>query len=627
VVVMTEFLNALYKGDLSRDMRERSEARRAAAPEVAPALAGDQAALSRLATANPDMALKIATMLQSADARTQAQAKTRMELAGRLAAGVLGAPPAQQPAAYMAALEQARAAGLDTSKYPQTWDPAAKAWLEHAARTLGTTSQLFKRMGAGGGGAPSGAVPARGGFGGPPMPAAGGAPRVSAAPVPAGPMVADASGALPPPDAPAAPPMPQIAAAPPPGAGSMPMDLPPPPQIAPPTQTADGGPVTQRFNPGSPAMLGRDEVPAPRPAEGYGADPRIAQDFGLLPGEMYGTKKNGDIVVEGDRVMVRTRDRGDVMRLIPKAQPVAGPPKPADARRDPDAAWSVFQQVPPGWSMAKGADGLPSIDKNGRYLIVEIGPDGKPNGNFDAIEPKKAAGAGAARYEDVKDDKGRLIGQRRADTNEYKPIDRNAGGAGRPLPQKSIDDLGGAGAAAQEFSGLLSTFDDSFGGSWSGTLGDLDNLAKRNLPDGFGGADPKGQADWWSRYQNQKNLIRNRLFGSALTATEKAEFDKANIDPGMKADVIRKNLARQSDAALRAAAKMARALEASGYNREAIEAAIGIPLGSLPSPTAKPLPDQPRAGGVTVPMPGGAPATGGNEKPPLIYDKATGDFR
>lgn len=606
---MTEFMNALYQGDLSRQMRERNERRRAIGPDVMPAMGGDREALGRIAQADPDVALKIASTIQGMDARRQAQARSSLEIGGRLAAGVLMAPPDQQPALYAQALEQARAMGVDTSKYPPQWGPAAKAWLQHNATMMGSVTSILKRLGAGsgagGGGAPSG-VPARpAGFGGPPVPPPAAAPA----------RTSDAAPAIAPPASVASLPQP-----PPAAAGPLPGDIPPPPQIAgaPP---ADGAPamaaVEIRVSPQRLAMLGADFV-APK-------DQRTADEFALAPGEMYGAKKNGEPIVENGMVLVRTRDRGDVLRRLPAARikPMGG--------GAPDPAIEALRgfQPPPGWGVAT-RNGKVQTD-GGTVQLVRPGPNfaNDPDDYEIAFVPlpqraDPAAKAAPARWEDVRDEKtGRLLGQRRVDTNEYKPIDRNAGSAGRPLGDTDIKSLGAAGTSAQEFVGLRDTFDDSFGGFKYDAVGTLDNFAKRNLPDSWGGADPKGQADWWSRYQSQKNIIRNALFGSALTATEKAEFDKAMIDPGMKPEVIRRNLARQADAALRAAAKIARAKEASGYNREAIEAALGIPLDTLPSPTAKPIADKPKGG---APKPAAAPKPGNQGGQEFDYNPQTGRF-
>jgi hypothetical protein len=71
------------------------------------------------------------------------------------------------------------------------------------------------------------------------------------------------------------------------------------------------------------------------------------------------------------------------------------------------------------------------------------------------------------------------------------------------------------------------------------------------------------------------------LFGSALTVTEKNEFDKANINPGMTPQAIKANLKIQREATQRAAAKLAKTYVKMGYEPDQIEAALGVPLAGL----------------------------------------------
>jgi hypothetical protein len=167
----------------------------------------------------------------------------------------------------------------------------------------------------------------------------------------------------------------------------------------------------------------------------------------------------------------------------------------------------------------------------------------------------------------------------------------------KDLPFGVVKELGERGGTYGDFVRLTDGFNDSFGGYRSETVGDVANLAARNL-----GIGNKEGATWWQDYQGRKNLVRNQLFGSALTATEKAEFDKANINPGMTPDAIRKNLELQKAATQKAAAKMAGAYAKMGYSAEQIEAALGIPLADLgiapPAPKggAKPAAPAARAG-------------------------------
>lgn len=161
----------------------------------------------------------------------------------------------------------------------------------------------------------------------------------------------------------------------------------------------------------------------------------------------------------------------------------------------------------------------------------------------------------------------------------------------KSLPPAAINSLSEVGATAQDFSRLKSSFKEGFGGYGASMLGEIANTYQRNI-----GGDETGRAQWWQDYQTQKNVIRNRLFGSALTATEKAEFDKAMINPGMTDDTIKKNLARQEAIALRAARKLAEAYTKGQYDPDQVEGALGMSLKELESAPAVPA----AGGGRTV---------------------------
>ncbi|QFR34699.1 hypothetical protein [Ancylobacter sp. TS-1] len=149
--------------------------------------------------------------------------------------------------------------------------------------------------------------------------------------------------------------------------------------------------------------------------------------------------------------------------------------------------------------------------------------------------------------------------------------------AGRALPQNTVNTLGEAGSAYADLNRISGGFQDSYGGQpW---LGDANNWWGRTFSDA--GSDTGKQAQWWQDYQGQKNLVRNRLFGSALTATEKGEFEKADINPGMSPTSITANLTRQKAVAERAARKLADYYTKAGYAPDQIEAAIGVPLAEL----------------------------------------------
>jgi hypothetical protein len=141
----------------------------------------------------------------------------------------------------------------------------------------------------------------------------------------------------------------------------------------------------------------------------------------------------------------------------------------------------------------------------------------------------------------------------------------------RALPPAAIKELGEKGESVTTFKRLLTGFKDGFAGKGTAFIGNAENLIGRNIGAGRG-----DQADWWQDYQMQKNLIRNKLFGSALTATESAEFEKAAINPGMTPDIIRKNLNRQKSIAARAAVKLSGAYKKGGYSDDQITEALGV---------------------------------------------------
>jgi hypothetical protein len=155
-----------------------------------------------------------------------------------------------------------------------------------------------------------------------------------------------------------------------------------------------------------------------------------------------------------------------------------------------------------------------------------------------------------------------------------------AGGTGtgriKPLPATTVKALGDAGSAVADVGRVNSGFKDEFAGWGSQTVGDIANFAGRNL--GVGNTEA---AEWWQDYQAQKNIRRHALFGSALTKTESASFDKADVNPGMTPDAIKTNLARQEMIAKRAASKLAKAYVAQGYSPEVVEGALGVSLEDL----------------------------------------------
>jgi len=159
---------------------------------------------------------------------------------------------------------------------------------------------------------------------------------------------------------------------------------------------------------------------------------------------------------------------------------------------------------------------------------------------------------------------------------------------GHPIPSGDRNKLVDAGVKLSELDRLGTTFEDNFGGFGASWVGDFVNTVGRNTP----GKSPR--ADWWQGYQSLKNVIRNDQFGAALTKTEKGEFEKADINPGMSVDTIRNNVARQSDIVRGALERRGRSMLADGYNLEAIQNAVGAGIDFSKPGAAPPAPLPPR---------------------------------
>ncbi len=97
--------------------------------------------------------------------------------------------------------------------------------------------------------------------------------------------------------------------------------------------------------------------------------------------------------------------------------------------------------------------------------------------------------------------------------------------------------------------------------------GDLRNTIERNTTGG-------PQSDWWQNYQRTKLAVRQGISGQSLTASELAEFDKADITTGMSADSIKTNLAHQQKVLQRAQDRWASSLRAGGFNPTEIDASM-----------------------------------------------------
>lgn len=277
--------------------------------------------------------------------------------------------------------------------------------------------------------------------------------------------------------------------------------------------------------------------------------------------------------------------------LGPDGEPRRMPGLPAEA--DPNAAKlpTGYKRTPDGnLAYEVGGPHDPEVLKRNAAAQAEArARDGVPSGY-------KRTPEGNLVYEEGGPADPKVLTAAKKAQEEGKP-------QGKPLPTKERESLEAAGGSFSDFTRLSQTFKPDYGGYKVSALGEAAMTATR-----YTGLGNKDAADWWSDYQAKKNVIRNKLFGSALTATEKGEFDKANITPGMTPEIIEAYLERQRDAASRAAYKLANYHIASGRNPEEVEAAVGVSLGDIGLKDAqRGRAAPPLAPGYTGPA-GGAPA-------------------
>jgi hypothetical protein len=193
--------------------------------------------------------------------------------------------------------------------------------------------------------------------------------------------------------------------------------------------------------------------------------------------------------------------------------------------------------------------------------------------------------------------------------SQLKPEDRPAfwrtkAGLDKPAEKKkdvsdtTLQIFTEGGGAINELDDLKTRFKPDFAGKYLQSIGEIQNaLGKKGVAPNY-----SDQAQWWSDYQERKNVLRNTLFGAAVTKPELAEFLKADITEDTDPKLIEDKLKRQREAARKAAYKLANAKELQGFDIAPIEAALGFKLKDLEKPEAgKPKGSPDSQGWVTLP--------------------------
>lgn len=348
--------------------------------------------------------------------------------------------------------------------------------------------------------------------------------------------------------------------APPPVQASIPLPAPRPAQAPQPRPSNDAGIVPAQSQNDAPPALAYDRSPPPVPQGGLAhREPNVFEKFADSPwmalaqaGFRMAASKNpnfagalGEGALGGLDVLHAQRAARAKLDANPQLIDMGGKKiiRYADGRTIDLGPLTMTPYQQAQVSLQK------ETEKQGRYTYLGPSPDGQNSVFMD----------------------------QKTGRTELRPIQIGAKPQSqKPLPTASVKDLTEKGESAYKAAEFAKTFADEYGGWKSSKIGDIANMTARNL-----GVGNKDAAEWWQNYARTRNVTRNKLFGSALTANETAEWEKADINPGMQPDAIRKNLKIQQDAALRAARKTATVYTKQGYDPGLIEAAIGMPISDL----------------------------------------------
>ena len=114
---------------------------------------------------------------------------------------------------------------------------------------------------------------------------------------------------------------------------------------------------------------------------------------------------------------------------------------------------------------------------------------------------------------------------------------------------------------------IYESFKPEYSGYVSDAVGNVAVLAASKMSD----PNSVNLYQWWQGYQDHVNKVRNELFGAALTAPEKAEFEKAMVTKGTNPSQAEANLRRQAEIALKAYNKLEGVLRVQGYSKSALD--------------------------------------------------------
>lgn len=140
-------------------------------------------------------------------------------------------------------------------------------------------------------------------------------------------------------------------------------------------------------------------------------------------------------------------------------------------------------------------------------------------------------------------------------------------GKGKELTKPLLEDFEKKGGAVEQMVNLKSSFRPEYAGKIP-VFGELERRFKEMLP--------MNQEDrefvlWWKDYQDRINVIRNELFGSALTDPERIEFEKAMVKLTTEPELVMQYLEKAERLAKQKFLSQKSVIEKQGWSTAGVE--------------------------------------------------------
>lgn len=183
----------------------------------------------------------------------------------------------------------------------------------------------------------------------------------------------------------------------------------------------------------------------------------------------------------------------------------------------------------------------------------------------------------------------------------------NPGKKGKPLTATYQKSIGNNVSTLDTVLDLSQQYDDSFFGYGTEFGGRVNNWFTENT-----GIGDENRVEWWKQYDSMNNVVRNELFGAALTANEQALWDRSVLTPGTNPATARKHLDTQVKILRRALERQAKSAATVYDNSQIYEFLGGDDMGERLS-SYKPLEQVQAKPGTPTTQSGTTIRRGGNE--------------